>query len=183
MPFTTPKFTEIFESIAADNVLRIVERDFKRGIDYYYLDAATYTTRYGVSNGFVGTGEDLPDFTQRTLGQFADFGYPSFVADPVRNTTSESDDDSHVGNEVHLDLFLAVSDVSAATVTRKLGKYVRALKEVLRAATSADYFYGSSGIVLSIEISSDYLLIGHSADDNLYMRPAHLDLTIKATER
>lgn len=182
MAFTAPKYDEIFESVACDNVLAIVARDMKRGLDYFYLDAATYTTRYGVTNGFIGTGEDLLDFQQRTLGQFVSLSFPALAIEPNNNPTS--DDDNHLDQELKLDLFLAVTDASAATVTRKLGKYVRALKAILRAASSADYMTGSTKVTaVSVEISSDYGLIGKNADDNLYMRPAHLDLTIKFTER
>jgi hypothetical protein len=164
MAFTVPKYEEIFETIVADNILAIVARDMKLALDYFYLADA------------------LPDFQQRTLGQFVSLSFPALAIEPNNNTTS--DEGAHADEELKMDLFLAVQDSSAATVTRNLFKYVRALKAILRAASSGDYTTGSTKVTaVSIEINSDYGLIGKNADTNEYMRPAHLDLTIKFTER
>lgn len=167
MPFTTPKFDEIFETLIADNILAIAARDMKLALDYFYLS------------------DSLPDFQQRTLGQFVSISLPSLAIEPGTNNTSQSDDGSYVDEELKMDAFIAVQAASAATVTRNLQKYVRAFKAIMRAATSADFVTGSTSKItgVSVEVDVEYGLIGHSADDNLYMRPARLGLTIKATER
>lgn len=166
MAFTAPKYEEIFETVAPDNVLAIVLRDMKLALDYFYLSSS------------------YPDFAQRTLGQFVSLAFPALAVDYSAQQNPVSDAEDHLESQLNLDLFIAVTDASAATVTRKLGRYVRALKAVLRAASNADWISGTTKVTaVSVEVESDYGLIGKNPDDNLFMRPAHLALTIRYTER
>lgn len=165
MPYV-PKFQEPSESLIIDNVLAIIKRDMKSALDYFYA------------------ADNLPDFVERTVGQFVSLDYPKLAIDPNRNGPEQSGDGSWIADNLKVSLFLAVKGTDAPTVTRTLMKYMRALKSILRTAPASDYISGfpaGSIFTPTIEFSYEYGLMGKNATE--YMRPAQMDLTLKFNER
>lgn len=165
MPYT-PKFEEPSESLFIDNVLAIIKRDMKSALDYFY------------------PSDNLPDFVERVLGDFLSTEFPKLSIDPSENGPEQGGDGSWVGEELKVNLIVAVKDADAPTATRKLMKYMRALKSVLRTAPTSDYVTGfppNSIFALRVEVVYRYLPRGQSATDS--MRPAQLVLTLKFNER
>lgn len=113
------QFVEIFEGYAYDNLMFIVDRDMLTKLNEFYG---------------VGT---LPDFAEKTLGRVFRFNYPAFALDPGRGASVESE--NYLENELRLLPNLCVSDPDPIEVTRKLVKYARAFRSIVRGATRADW--------------------------------------------
>lgn len=111
---------EIFEGYAYDNLMFIVNRDMKTKLDELYA------------------ADNLPDFAEKTLGRVFRLSYPAFALDPGRGVSVESD--NYLENELRMFPSLCVSDPDPIVVTRKLMKYARSFRKVLRQATRADWF-------------------------------------------
>lgn len=165
MPYV-PKFQEPSDSLIIENVLTIVQRDFKAALDYFY------------------PSENLPDFVQRTLGRFFKLDYPTFAIDPARNGPEQSEDGSYVDEAIRVNLFFAVSNADAPTTEKLAMKYMSALKSILRSATSADYFAGFPGNTvfgLVVELSYEYGLLGKNGTG--YEKPVSVELSLKFQTR
>lgn len=168
MPAYTPRFEEIFESVVLDNILAIVARDFKGALDYYYAT------------------EDLPDFAQKTLGNFIRLALPALAIEPSRGGGDESADGSHEGEQLKVTLYLAVEDADPTETVRKLVKYSRTLRAVLKTATTADFIANvpaNKVFALSRELSWQYGQISKNADSGTWMKPATFELVLKYSER
>lgn len=161
-----PKFQEPSDSLIIDNVLTIVQRDFKAALDYFY------------------SAENLPDFVERTLGRFFKLDYPTFAIDPSRNGPEQSADGAYVEEVIRVNLYFAVSHADAPTTERLAMKYMRALKSILRSASAADYFAGfpvGTVFALTVELSYEYGLLGKNA--TAYEKPVSLELSLKFQTR
>lgn len=178
MPYV-PKYQLAAEGLFIDNVLAIFARDFKPCLDVLYPTEAALLS----SNPAF-----LADFAERTFGTFMRLGFPALVADLVEGDDEESehrDDQSIV-----IGLSLAVTDLDESNITRRLAKYVRALRVVLFSAPWTDYTVGVTSTkiaALNIEkLSRKYFPIGQGKDDFAvygYMRSAEFRLTLSFSER
>lgn len=164
--FTAPRFEEASESLLIDNILAIIKRDLKLALDYYYA------------------ADLLPDLVERALGSFQSTDYPKLAIDPNRNEPDESADASWIEEGLRINIFLAVTAADAPAVTRKLMKYLRALKSILRTAPSSDYLTGfPSGSIFAPVLKLSYIYWPIAKDDTQYMRVVQVDLLIKFNER
>jgi hypothetical protein len=170
MPYA-PKIKTVSDHQIIDNVLAIVKRDFQAALDYFYPPAGR-------------GGESLPDFAERTVGVFFNLTFPTFTIDPDRSGPLQSADGSYVEDSFRANLFLAVQDADAPTVTRLAMMYAAALESILRNASITDYTTGvTPGLIfaLTTEVSYEYGLIGKNA--NGYEKPVSFELTLKFNER
>lgn len=174
MPWT-PAFEASQEEALVDNVLAIIERDFKEALDYYNpIEAA------------LGSDDPryLHDFRERTLGQIAKNEFPCLAIGPNRGTSADGPNGECLREDVLIDLYIGVVDDSPANVTRRIMKYRVALDAVVRAAPITDYFRNMSvdafAFVLD-EISYQYGPIG--TEKVALFRGAILQVPIKINER
>jgi hypothetical protein len=181
LPYTTGRFSIAAEGLIVDNVLAIIKRDLKLALDALYTTEAGYLStdpRY------------LKDLENRTFGDFMRLAFPALVADLVDGEDEESDDGSRDDETIRIELLLAVTDTDGANVTRRLAKYVRALRVILMSAPWTDYLAGIDptkimGPVI-VKISRKYLPIGKGKDatESLgYMRACELTLSLSFSER
>lgn len=183
-----PTYSARFELPIIENVLAIIVRDFKEGLDYFYLDTPSYTTRYGVANGVGATGEDLPDFVERSIGTEQGLNFPILVLGPRSNQIEKAADDSHLIEPIIIELKIGVTASSANDAMKKIMKYVRVMDAVLRTATYADYFTGfttgaSQPFGLSVDVTHEYGPLGADEKRTIYFKPASLDLRLTFNER
>lgn len=162
-----PRFQEAADSLILDNVMAIVKRDFKAALDYFYA------------------ADNLPDFTERTLGRIFNLTYPTFSIDPDRHESEESDDGSRVEVDGYrANIFFSVESADGPTATRLAQKYTRAMKSILRTATRADYMANvpTGGMLpLSIKLVTEYGLIEKNATG--WAKPVNMELTLNFNER
>lgn len=163
-----------------DNTLKIVKDNFKSAIDVLYpTEAALLSTNPAF----------LKDFQNRTFGDFMRLAFPALIADLVDGSDEESGDGSRDDEEVRIQLLVAVTDTDGANVTRRLAKYVRALRVVLMTASQADYLQGVDSTLqmgFTSKLSRKYLPIGKGKDETEslgYMRACELTLTLNFSER
>lgn len=164
----TPRFQEIFESVVLDNILAIVKRDMKSALDYFYAS------------------DNLLDFAQRTLGNFIRESLPAFAVEVDRGADNESADGSYVGPQLRLFLYVAVGDADPTETTRKLEKYMRAVRSILKTASTADYMAGITAPTIGAlvrDLSWQYGEISKNANLGLWMKPATFELVLKYIER
>lgn len=179
-----PKFKKPSDSRIIENILALVQRDFKPAVDWFNLDTPAHLLRYGVANEVGASGQDLPDFVQRTLGRFFKVDYPTFAIDPGRNGPDQNADGSYVDQNFRVNLFVAVSNADGPTTEQLAMKYMGALESVLRSATSADYFAGfpaNTAFGLVVELSYEYGLLGKNA--TAYEKPVSVELSLKFETR
>lgn len=170
-----------FEAPVVQNCLTIIERDFKEALDYYYLDSPTYLTRYGQTNDVGASGEDLPDFQERSLGPAMRNVYPCLGVEPHANRTEEADDRSHILEVVRIRLYMAVSGDGPNATTTKLMKYVRVAHLILQNARR-DFFTGMSNpfeVVLGFEHAYDLV----RGDESIILRAAAIEVSVGIRER
>ena len=177
MPYT-PKYQLAAEGLIIDNVLKIVKDNFKPALDVLYPAEALLAA---TDPSF------LPDLTERTFGSFMRLGFPALVADLVDG--EDEDSEARVDESVSIEMLLVVTDVDGSNVTRRLTKYVRALRVVLMSAPWTAYMLNvPSGQVMpfTLKLTRKYLPVGKGKDDTAvygYMRPAELRLTLQFGER
>lgn len=174
MPWT-PTFEASQEEALVDNILTIIERDFKEALDYYNPIEAVLDS---------GDPRYLRDFQERTLGQIVKNEFPCLALAPNRGTSGDGPNGECLREDVLIDLYIGVIDDSPANVTRRIMKYRVAVDAVLRAAPISDYFRNMSidafAFVLD-EISYQYGPIG--LEKPALFRGALMQLPIKINER
>lgn len=171
----TPAFEASQEEALINNVLMIIERDFKAALDYYNpIEAALETDdpRY------------LHDFRERTLGQIVKNEFPCLAMGPNRGTSGDGPNGECLREDLLTDLYIGVVDDSPANVTRRIMKYRVVMDAVLRAAPISDYFRNMSinafAFVLD-EISYQYGPIGEQR--GALFRGAVMQVPFKINER
>src|SRR5262245_29354414 len=110
-----------FEGQVVENLLTILTRDFKNGLDYYYLS------------------DNLPDFRELELGPPLRNIFPCGAIEPIGSVIDASEDNSVLAEVCRVRLYITVTGDGAKATTRKLFKYVRVAHLVLRSAR-ADFF-------------------------------------------
>lgn len=162
-----PRYMDAAEEKIVDNCLLIIERDMKDALDTFYPSA------------------NYPDFQEKTLGEFIGLNMPALSVDPETNSQDVSEDDSRVKNLLRATIWIGVTDTSSEGATRKVLRYRRTLSAVLRSASKADWTQGitSEFFGFFVNIKHDYGPMGRNKSQNLYFRPARLDLTVGYQER
>ena len=163
MPWT-PKFEAVSEEAVVDNILVLVERDFKLGLDYFYPTAG------------------LQDFAERALGQVLGNEAPMLGIAPVRNASIQSDDASYLTEALRVDLAVGVTDDGPQTVTRKIERYMRVLEAVLRAGNKNDFF-GTISKTFGFSLDCEHVYRQDiRTNQSIYFRDATLQLTVNIKE-
>lgn len=161
-----PKFQAVSEEALVDNILVLVERDFKFALDYFYPT------------------EGLDDFAERALGQVLGNEAPLLGIAPVRNASTQSDDAAYLTEALRVDLAVGVTDDGPQTVTRKIERYMRVLEAVLRAGNKDDFF-GTINTARTFGFSLDCEHVYRQdirTNTSIYFRDATLQLTVNINE-
>ena len=170
----TPKFQAVQEEALIDNIIRVVQRDFKDALDTFYPTEAALPE---------SDSRFLRDFQEHALGQIEGMVYPCFAIKPNRNASTESDGGDRL-NEVHrIDIYAGVTDDSPATVTTRIMRYVCTLDAVLRSARKSDYFRNMSTQIFGFVLEMEHIYGPIGKTESSLFRGAQLDLTITVNER
>lgn len=154
----------IFEQPIIDNALRVITRDFKGGLDYYYA------------------ADTLPDFAERELGQIIGQQFPCLAITPRDNPIVEADDRSHLVEAARMNIYMGVIGDNPTDVTRKIMKYVRVMDAILRSARRDFFTNMSNPFEVVLETIHEYGPVG-GPQDSVYFRGAILGLTVNLRER
>ena len=177
MPFVD-KYKLAAEGLVIDNVLKIVKDDLKPCLDTQNPTEALLDP----SNAAF-----LPDLAERTFGSFMRLGFPALVADLMDG--NDEDSEARVDENIRIEMLLVVTDPEASNVTRRLAKYVRALRTILFSANPTEFFTGvESGRVgpATLKLSRKYLPIAKGVGETAtlgHMRAAEFVLTLEFGER
>lgn len=161
-----PPFVSILESVVLDNILKMFKDDMKAALDAYY------------------PLENLPDFAQRTLGNFIQLAQPTLAVEPMKGGKDEVGDFDD--KKLRINIYLTVDDASPDAALRKLFKYKRAAEAVLTAASFADFTAGiATNRVMPItqELSWDYNQVAKDANQGTWLKSLTFELTLKYGER
>lgn len=162
----TPRFQAVSEEALVDNILVLVERDFKLALDYFY------------------PAEGLDDFAERALGMVLGNDPPMIGIAPVRNASTQSDDAAYLTETLRVDLAVGVTDDGPQTVTRKIERYMRVLEAVLRAGNKNDFF-GTINSPRTFGFSLDCEHVYRQdirTNTSIYFRDATLQVTVNIQE-
>jgi hypothetical protein len=160
-----PKFSAVFEDFLIDNLLIVIERDFKECLDLFYPD------------------EDYPDFAERAIGMEIGNEFPMMVLAPRYNPVESVDDGSHLVEAAKFDFHIGVIGDSFSDVTRKIMRYTRCGDCVTRTATKADWFKDmdtSKVFGLIVDVERTYGPFGENK--NVMFRSATLTITVQVRE-
>jgi hypothetical protein len=165
MPFV-PLFESILESVVLDNILKMFKDNMKPALDAFY------------------SAENLPDFAQRTLGNFIQLTQPTLAVEPMRGGKDESGD--YDSKSLRINIYLTVDDANPDEAVRKLFKYKRAAEAILTKATFQDFTQGiavNKVMPVSQELSWDYNQVAKDVNLAKYLKSVTFDLTLKYSER
>lgn len=129
----------------------------------------------------------LPDFAQRTLGQFGVLRFPEFAVMPSRNTGV--DQGQFRDRQARLWAGIAATDIDPVTVTTRLMQYVRVLAVVLETADDQHRFSATAPAnrIMTAQIAKmdwEYEAVGKRTNPSvLYRQACHFDLTFDYNER
>lgn len=186
MPPYVPKHKLTAEGVIVDNTLKIIKDNLKTCLDALYPTEAAL---------LPANPAFLPDLANRTFGSFMKLEFPMLVADLVDGEDEDSEDSSRTDEDLRVEMLIAVTDPDGANVTRRLAKYVRALRVILRQAAQPEnvwstYFLGLNKNetlpIAGFKLARKYLPIGKGKDEAAahgYMRAAELTLTLQFSER
>lgn len=166
MPYA-PYLEEIFEEKVIDNVIVIIARDMAAALEYFY-GAGAYA-----------------DFAERTLGNFIRKNFPALAIEPLTGASVESE--HYTADTLRMDLNFAVVDTEAPRATRKAIKYNRALKSILRNASTTDYLTNVpaqrvSGLIKDFEWTYGVPTKDPNVTDE-FMVPVVLRMSLKFIQR
>lgn len=162
MPFI-PVFEEVAESELIAKVMVVVHRDMKAALDHWYAS------------------ENLPDFAVMTDGTVDEFSYPLLSLALESGTSNELSSGEWLDQELKFGAALVVSGDTVKTVRAKAGKYVRALKAVIR-----------KGVLEMLPDREGYLDYGiafrwryfvHGTKGALFTQAAQMEITITFGEK
>lgn len=175
----TPVFWAAQEEALIENMLAIVERDFKAAVDAFNpIEAALNPDDPGY----------FPDFRERALGQILGNEYPCLSIGPLRNQSSYSDGGDRLIERIELEAYIGVTDDSANSVTRRITRYVGAFNSVLYTAalrTRRDFFRNMSTQVfgLTVDLEHVYESVRTNQGRSMYFRSAGIAISITVNER
>lgn len=172
-----PKYFAVQEEGVIDNILYIVERDFKELLDIFNPIEAVLP---------VTDSRHLLDFQERTLGQFAGLAFPALEISPNSSASIQADGADRLEEAVRFSARIGVTDDGTQTVTRRAMKYAVAFEAVLRTAATknkSDFFRNMSnqmfGLVLD-EVEKFYGPVG--TRESIYYRSVRIDAAIRFNE-
>lgn len=174
----TPAFNAVQEEGVIDNILFIIERDFKIALDYSFPIEAALTdsdSRY------------LRDFQERTWGKVRGLVYPALGVGPSRGASVLADAADRLIGAVEFTGWIGVTDDSEENVGRRVTRYANTFEIVLRTAalkTKADFRRNMSsqifGVILD-EMEHVYLPVG--SRESTYFQMVKVNGTLKLNER
>lgn len=173
----TPAYNAVQEEALIDNVIRIVERDFKAALDVFYpIEAALSETnpRY------------LRDFQERVLGWAPALVFPSLAVKPSRNASTEDADQAMLREAIRFDSRISVTDDSVASTTQRIMRYAGTYNMVLRTAakkTKADFFRNMSVTVFGLVLELEHVYGPFRTDESVFMTRVDIQGTILINER
>lgn len=172
-----PKYFAVQEEGVIDNILLIMERDFKDLLDIFNPIEAVLP---------ITDSRHLLDFQERTLGQFGGLVYPALAIGPNTSASVQSDAADRLIEAIRFSARIGVTDDNPQSVTRRVMKYAVAFEAVLRTAATknkSDFFRNMSnqtfGLVLD-EIEKFYGPIG--TENSIFYRSVRIDGTIQFNE-
>lgn len=161
----TAKYEAVSEEALIDNILVLVETNFKTALDRYYPT------------------DNLDDFRERSLGMVIGNEAPMLGISPVRNASTESD--NYLKEALRADLAVGVTDDGPQTVTRSIMRYMRVLEAVLRQGNKNDFF-GILNTATTFGFSLDCEHVYRQdirTNQSIYFRDATLQLSVMIHER
>lgn len=172
-----PAYNAVQEEGLIDNVLTIVEEDFKQALDVFYpIEAAL-------------TDDDplfLRDFQERKMGQIQRLVFPSFALSPVRNASTEDADQAMLREAIRLDGWVGVTDDSTDHVTRRLTRYIGTLNIVLRTAAKKNksrFFRNMSTVVFGLVLELEHVYGPIGQRESIFFQSALIQMTILINEQ
>lgn len=175
----TPAFNAVQEEGIIDNILFIVERDFKEALDHFHPTEAALepdNPRY------------LRDFQEREWGKISGLVFPALAVGPNRMTSVLSDGGDRLRNAVLFSAWIGVTDDTTRNVGIRAARYANAFEMVLRTAAiprnKRDFFRNMStqsfGLVLD-EIDHEYGPVGDK--NSTFFQGVRINGTITINER
>lgn len=171
-------FHAVQEEALIDNILFIVERDFKEALDHYHpIEAVLEPTdpRY------------LRDFQEWEWGKISGLVFPALAVGPNRMTSLLSDGGDRLRNAVLFSAWIGVTDDTTRNVGIRAARYANTFEMVLRTAalkTRRDFFRNMSvqsfGLVLD-EIDHEYGPVG--TKNSTFFQGVRINGTIIINER
>lgn len=171
-----PAYFAVQEEGLIDNVLTIVERDFKEALDVFYpieAELADDDPQY------------LRDFQERSLGQIEGLVFPSLAIGPNRNASTEDADQAMLREVVRFDSWIGVTDDSSANVTRRIMRYAGTYDAVLRTAAKKnkrDFFRNMSTQVFGLVLELEHVYGPIGKENSVYFRSVKIEGTILINE-
>lgn len=173
-----PAFNAVQEEGIIDNILFIVERDFKEALDVYHpieKDLDPDDPRY------------LRDFQEREWGRIVGLSFPALAVGPNRMASTLSDGGDRLRNAVLFSAWIRVTDDTTRNVGVRAARYANAFEMVLRTAalkTKRDFFRNMStmsfGVVLD-EMEHEYGPV--SPRDSVLYQDVRINGTLIINER
>lgn len=169
-----PKYQAVQEEALVDNIVTVIQRDFKNALDTYYtIEAALPET----------DPRFLRDFQEHALGQILKNVFPCMAIAPVRNASTEADAADRLIEVHRIDIYVGVTDDSPATVTTRIMRYMGTLDAVLRSARKSDYFRNMSVQVFGLVLEMEHVYGPIGTETSQFFRGARMELTITVNER
>lgn len=152
-----PALNAVQEEGVIDNILFIVERDFKLALDTFHTTEAALP---------VTDPRYLKDFQEREWGGISGLVYPSLAVGPLREASTLADAGDRLRGAIQFVAWIGVTDDSRKNAGKRITRYANAFEMVLRTAalkSKRDFFRNMStqsfGLVLD-EMEHDYGPIG-----------------------
>jgi hypothetical protein len=172
-----PVYNAVQEEGLIDNILTIVERDFKAALDVFYtIEAALPET----------DPRFLRDFQERSLGQIERIVFPSLAIGPNRNASTEDADQAMLREAVRFDAWIGVTDDTSSNVTRRIMRYAGTFDAVLRTAAKKnkrDFFRNMSTQVFGLVLELEHVYGPIGSQKSTFFRSASIQGTILINEQ
>lgn len=173
-----PAFNAVQEEGVIDNILFIIERDFKAALDVFHPIEAALPEN---DPRFLG------DFQEREWGGISANVFPALAVGPRRAASTLADAGDRLRSAIQFSGWIGVTDDSRRNVGRRITRYANAFEMVLRTAAlknKRDFFRNMSvqsfGLVLD-EIEHEYGPIGSKS--SVYFQSVIIDGTLILNER
>ena len=171
-------FNAVQEEGVIDNILFIVERDFKAALDAFHPIEATLDE---------SDPRFLRDFQEREWGGISGNVFPALAIGPKRTASVLSDGGDRLRGAIQFNAWIGVIDDSRNNVGKRITRYANAFEMVLRTAAlknKRDFFRNMStqrfGLVLD-EIEHEYGPIGSKT--SVYFQGVIVSGTLIINER
>lgn len=160
-----------------DNIVVIVQRDFKNALNMFYPIEAALP---------VSDPRYLLDFQEISLGQVQRLVFPSLAIGPVRNASTEDADQAMLREGIRFEAWIGVTDDSPSNVTRRIMRYANTFNMVLRTSakkTKADWFRNMSVTVFGLVLELEHVYGPIGLEKSIYFRSVRIEGTVLINER